>query len=245
MDEWVIPCCCVWPASEWQRSESSDKEHLLLWPHPHSYKIHTNTHKGTKIKWWNTTITITLRAFFCKGKISACHGSSLSLLIKLEIQHQSQTVCHIIQCDRLWWADSRNTKQISDSIRLQCKQGEYLHPDCKYLIYTLNVMVDTGYVFIFEWLPSPVSVQVRWVWRYGGTMTSQDTHPHMHSDWGALPFARLWVWICVVYGDAAALLQSTLTCRHAVLPRTECVLTRKQMERCQCVWINALSAQGE
>lgn len=94
-------------------------------------------------------------------------------------------------------------------------------------------MVDTGYVFVFEWLPSPVCTQVRWIWIYGCTITSQDTHPHTHLDWGALPFARLWVWICVVYGDAVALLQSALTCRHAVLPRTECVLIRKQMERCQ------------
>lgn len=44
----------------------------------------------------------------------------------------------------------------------------------------------------------------------------------------ALPFARLWVWVGVVHGDAAAFFQSTLTGRHTILPWTECVLTRNK-----------------
>lgn len=42
-----------------------------------------------------------------------------------------------------------------------------------------------------------------------------------------IPPSRLWVWVGVVYRDAAAFVQSTLTCRHTALPRTKRVLIQK------------------
>lgn len=54
-----------------------------------------------------------------------------------------------------------------------------------------------------------------------------------HSNIVGIPPSGIWVWVGVVYRNAVAFVQSTLTCRHTALPRTKRILVQKSETKSQ------------